>query len=236
MCTNKTLTLIILGAFIGYLCFFGFPSHLYAQLTDERKNDIQQAVDLFLKEKKKNSGSLDLFDESINKVRNLNYITLHMDTLADKGGRYDLQGDLRDLGSGDIVDVKIEISKSGNDALTVREIKIIGVKQKAAEKASPAIDQKFTNLEVVAAIAAYIEKMSKFGGTFGLVDPKTEKYRQLKLIKIDEKIRNFGILYISTVEFEDVDSKEKIFVDMTFYNKDGKLDMKSVRIIKVMKP
>ncbi|MGE0269526.1 MAG: hypothetical protein AB7S78_13840 [Candidatus Omnitrophota bacterium] len=236
MNVNKILMQTTTMVLAGILCSGGLtPRHVFAAVDEKKKKEAQEVVEQYLKEKTKISGSLDLYDGSIDKVRNLKLMGLILDSLMSVDGQYTLESDFRDLNSGDIVSLKITLAEEKRK-LSVKEAMITGVKEKAEQKDPEAANKIFTHEEALIAMKNYIEKMSKFGGTFGLFDPANEKYRQLKLIKIDEKIRNFGILYISTVDFEDVDTKEKVIVDLTVYNKEGELDIKSLRIKKIIKP
>lgn len=236
MNVNKLLRQTTMMVLTGMLCAGWLaPQNLFAAVDEKKKKDVQEVVEQYLKEKTKISGSLDLYDGNINKVRNLKLITLILETLTSADGSYTVDADFRDLNTGDIIGLKISLVEEKRK-LSVQEVVISGLKEKAEQKDPEAAKKTFTHEEALTAMKNYIEKMSKFGGTFGLFDPTNEKYRQLKLIKIDEKIRNFGILYISTIDFEDVDTKEKVIVDMTVYNKDGELDIKSLRIKKIIKP
>jgi len=232
----KVLMLVISMAVSGFMGFGILAAdNLFAAVDEKMQKKVQEAVDEYLAEKTKISGSLDLFDGSITKVRNLKFVALVMETLTGEDPNYEVNGDFRDLSTGDIIDLKISLSEEKR-TLSVKDVTIFGLKKKADQKDPEAANKKFTDEEAVTAMKNYIEKMSKFGGTFGLFDQTNEKYRQLKLLKIDEKIRNFGILYISTVDFEDTDTKEKVIVDMTVFNNEGILDIKSIRIKKIIKP
>lgn len=196
---------------------------------------VDSKVRGYLMEKTKFSGSLDIYDGELDKVRNLKLINLRRDSLAGDGPEYEIGADFRDLSTGDIMDVLIRLAEDAGD-LDVEEIMIKGVKYKKKEKDPELVNKKFSDKEVKDYIKDHIAKRSKFGGTYGVFDKDNEVYRQLNLIGLGDDVRNFGILYINTVEFEDDKTGEKISVDLTLENKDGALDVKTVRIKKIRKP
>lgn len=196
---------------------------------------VEASVQQYLGEKTKFTGSLDIYDEGIDKVRNLKLINLRRDSLTGTGPDYEIRGDFRDLKTGDIMDVNVKLAEGSGD-LEVSEIGVLSVKYKKKEKDPEASKKKFTDKEVQEFIKSHITDRSKFGGTYGVFDVENEIYRQLKLIKLADDVRNFGILYINTVEFEDDKTGDKVSVDITLQNKDGELDVKTIRIKKIRKP
>ena len=208
---------------------------LAGQASAVEFGDINDSVTSYLQEKTKFSGSLDIYDGSIDKVRNLKMINLRRDSLAGEGPGYEIGADFRDLNTGDVMDVLITLVMDAGD-LEVDEITIKSVKYKKKEKDPELVNKKFTDKEVEDFIKDHIAKLSRFGGTYGVFDKKNEVYRQLNLDKLGDDIRNFGILYINTVEFTDSKTGEKVSVDITVQSKDGALDVKTVRIKKIRKP
>ncbi|MCA9394154.1 MAG: hypothetical protein KC900_08120 [Candidatus Omnitrophica bacterium] len=198
-------------------------------------NDAEANVSAYLQEKTKFSGSLDIYDGDIDKVRNLKLINLRRDSLSGEGPDYEIGADFRDLSSGDVMDVLIRLVE-GAGGLEVGEITIEGVKYKKKEKDPELAAKKFSDKEVKDYIKEHIAKRSKFGGTYGVFDKDNEVYRQLNLVGLGDDVRNFGILYINTVEFVDDKTGEKVSVDITVQSKDGELDVKTVRIKKIRKP
>ncbi len=197
--------------------------------------DAQKSVDEYLKSKIRISGSLDLYDSKIDKVRNLRLINLNEKTFEPDDDKYRVKGDFRDINSGDILELEFHFMNEGGE-LIVDDVEIGKLKaapKKAKEKAEK---KKYTPEEAKEAMKAHIEKKSKFTGTYGLFDPKTEKLRQLELIEMDEKVRNFGVLYICTLKFKDVGTDETVVVDMTLTAKEGDLEMKTMKIKKRIKP
>ncbi len=196
---------------------------------------VDTSIRSYLQEKTKFSGSLDIYDRDTDKVRNLKLINIRRDSLSGEGPEYNIGADFRDVNSGDIMDVSIRLVEDAG-ALTVGEIAIKGVKYKKKEKDPALLNKKFTDKEVKDYIQDHIAKYSKFGGTYGLFDKDNEVYRQLKLDNLGDQVRNFGVLYINTVEFVDDKTGDRVSVDITLQNKDGELDVKTVRIKKIRKP
>lgn len=197
--------------------------------------EVDASVRAYLLEKTKFSGSLDVYDGSIDKVRNLKMINLRRDSLQGDGSQYEIGGDFRDLNSGDVMDVLITVVDDAGD-IEVEEITIKSVKYKKKEKDPALLNKKFTDKEVKDYLKDHIAKRSKFGGTYGVFDKDNEVYRQLNLTKLGDDVRNFGVLYINTVEFTDDKTSEKVSVDITLQNKEGALEVKTVRIKKIRKP
>ncbi|MBZ0165175.1 MAG: hypothetical protein K8I00_00110, partial [Candidatus Omnitrophica bacterium] len=193
---------------------------------------VEASVQQYLSEKTKFTGSLDIYDAGIDKVRNLKLINLRRDSLTGEGPDLEIRGDFRDLNSGDIMDVNVMLAEDAG-VLDVSEIAILSVKYKKKAVDPEASKKKFTDKEVQEFIKNHIADRSKFGGTYGLFDVENEVYRQLNLIKLADDVRNFGILYINAVEFEDDKTGDKVSVDITLQNKEGELDVKTVRIKKI---
>lgn len=196
--------------------------------------DVEQSVTAYLQSKTKFSGSLDVYDGDVDKVRNLKIINLRRDSLTGEGPGYEIGADFRDLNTGDVMDVLITLAEKAG-ALEVGEVAIKGVKYKKKEQDPELLNKKFTDKEVKDFINEHIAKLSKFGGTYGVFDKDNEVYRQLHLDGLGDDVRNFGILYINTVEFTDSKTGEKVSVDITVQNKEGALDVKTVRIKKIRK-
>lgn len=219
-------------AFMLSLCLgvLGVQSVVAQEFTD-----AQKTVDEYLKSKIRISGSLDLYDSNIDKVRNLRLIKLNEKSFEPDDDKFRLKGDFRDISSGDILELEFHFMNEGGE-LIVDDVEIGAVKaapKKAKEKAEK---KKYTPEEAKDAMNAYINKKARFTGTYGLFDPKTEKLRQLELIEMDEKVRNFGVLYINTMKFKDVNTNETIVADMTMTAKEGDLKMKTMKIKKRIKP
>lgn len=197
--------------------------------------DVTKTVQSYFKEKSRFTGNLDLYDAKIDKVRNLKLLQLDEKSLDASSDATKLTGEFRDVSSGDILDLEFVLKADGGEMM-VDEVIIGKVKEAAEKKNAAKADKKYTKEDAQKAMQAYVDKMSKFTGTYGLFDEKREKMRQLKMLRMDEKVRNFGILFISTIDFKDVDTNETIVTDMTVENKGGRLKVKSVKIKKVIKP
>jgi len=77
------------------------------------------------------------------------------------------------------------------------------------------------------------EQSEKKDGAFEVNDPETGKIRRLKLTRIHDRVGKTGDLYYSCADFNDLDSKETLDLDLDVESRDGKLSVKDVRIHKV---
>ena len=200
---------------------------------EEVKNMPEQAlVDAIkadISERRKASGKLDIFDGTTNKVRTLDLIEFKPDPKQD-GDMQLVQADFRDTTSGDIVTMDIKATKD-NDVYTVKEMTIASVAAPAVKE----VKKEYTEEEVKSFMQEYIDTQSQATGTFDLYDEKAQKMRNLQLVKLGEKLRRYGIIAISTVEFKDKNTGDTVMVDVNTENKEG-LSVSAMRLKSVTKP
>lgn len=96
-----------------------------------------------------------------------------------------------------------------------------------AEVKAPSAD------DIRAAMKAYVDKKSQATGAFDILDPETGKARKLKFERVHERVGKTGSYYYSCADFTDIDSGEKLDLDLDVDNKDGALNVVDVRIHKV---
>jgi len=178
-----------------------------------------EAVKAQIKEQSKASGTLDLFDDKLQKVRTLDMMDLKQD--GDK-----VTGHFRDTKSGDVVSVEVPFkdNKAGDFVIT------------GAEAPQPVKTAKkdYTDQEVQDFMKDYLTTQAQGTGSFDLFDEKNQKMRHLEFVKLQEKVRRYGIIAISTAEFKDKDTGDTILADVNTENKDG-LNVTAVRIKNVIK-
>src|SRR3989338_4066563 len=104
---------------LAVLSFLIFVTVCSAQPSPQ---DPASVVKNYLTDKTKNSGTFDIYDESIKKVRNLRVIDVPVKIEKDKDG-FTAAQIYRDINSGEIVELQFLVgNKAGN--LTVDEVKI----------------------------------------------------------------------------------------------------------------
>ena len=70
-------------------------------------------------------------------------------------------------------------------------------------------------------------------GSFQVLDPQTNKIRNLELVRVHERVGKTGNYYYSCADFKDKDSGESLDLDLDVEDKDGVLKVVDVRIHKV---
>lgn len=184
----------------------------------------------YLKEKAKYTGKIDLYDEKINKVRNLDLMDIEKNSMRENN-QYITRAKFRDFASGDIAGVKITVGVKGGKLelpnLTIENVdKII-----AADVPDPT--HQYTDQEVKDVIVKYLKQKSQFTGTFDMFDEKTQKIRKLEIGNIQEKVKKFGSRFIGRVDAVERAVDEKLELDVSVDNKEGLLEVKSVKIYSV---
>lgn len=212
------------------LSFFFFNSIIAVKAQDFSQETVMNFIKDYLKEKAKYTGHVDLYDEKINKVRNLDLLSMDKEA-KEENNQYAVHGKFRDVSSGDVASLKILVKK--NDAkLEMGTLEVESVeKSEGVNAVDPA--RQITDAEVKDIIQKYFEQKSKFTGTFDMFDDKTQKMRNLKIGVLQENIRRFGTRYIGRADAEDGVSQEKLELDISVDNKDGVLDVKNVKIFSV---
>ncbi len=174
------------------------------------------AVKAEIKERSKTSGSLDIFDSKTEKVR-----TLDMMSLSDAGSGK-VTGEFRDTKTGDVVTVETMVTDGKVGDFTIVK----------AEPPKPVQQAKkdYTDQEIQDFMKEYIDTQSAGTGVYLLFDEKKKDMRKLEFVKLQEKVRRFGIIGISTAEFKEKDTGNTLLVDLNVENKKNGLEMTGVRI------
>ena len=193
-------------------------------VVDASQAKILDAVKAAIKDRSKTTGSLDIYDGKAEKVRNLDLMDLQP-TIGKDGDDQVVIGDFRDMKSGDVVTVEIKVAET-NGAYDIKDTVITGAKAPEAAKEEK---KDFTDAEIQSFMNEYVSTQAQTTGTFDLYDEKLAKMRNLELVKIDDKVRHYGIIGISTAEFKDKNSGDTVMVDVTTENKGG-LSVTAMRI------
>ena len=188
---------------------------------------IVDVIKANIKERSKASGKLDLYDGKTNKVRTLDLIELKAGLTKD-GDLNVVKGDFRDTTTGDVVSLDIKLTA---DNSSVKDMVIASVAAPTAKE----VKKNYTDEETNKFMQEYIDTQSQATGTFDLYDEKTQKMRNLQFVKLDEKLRRYGIIAIATAEFKDKNTGDKVMVDVNTENKDG-LSVTAMRLKGVSKP
>ena len=184
-----------------------------------------------LKKMTKTSGTFDLYDADANKVRNLRMLEILPDVRKEGSSAY-VPVRFRDVASGDIVMVEVRVTMVSEGRYDSKW----SIKSVEKIKNDESKKEHYEDAEIQQVMKDYIEKQTKFTGQLMLFDATIENMRKLELVELRSEVRRFGILSISTAEFKDVGSQEKLSVDIHVKNKDGKLEVDSLKIKKVSKP
>jgi hypothetical protein len=187
----------------------------------EAGGPLVDAVKAEIKNKSKTSGTLDIFDNKTQKVRTLDVIGLK-ETAKDT-----VTGDFRDTKTGDVVTVEVKVAdnKVGDFNITKAE----------PPKPVQTAKKDYTDQELQDFMKEYISTQAAGTGTFQLFDEKTQKMRKMEFIKLQEKVRRYGIIGISTAEFKEKDTGDTILADMNVENKKEGLEVTAVRIKSIIK-
>ena len=203
-----------------------------AEIDDTLKGRILSVVEDILAQKKIQSGTLDLYDEEIKKVRNLRRMKKN-DRIAEKEDAYFLVYDYRDIHAGDIVKVEFKVVDE-EGSLAVENIRIMDVLKLANDQ--PQEDKEYSDAEIQDFMREYIGKQTKFtDGKLMLFDEGSQKLRSLEFKEIDEAVRRMGIFYNSTAKFTDADTGEVLAIDIAVEKRKGKLKIQALRIRDVKK-
>jgi len=205
----------------------------YAHAVEiENSNQIKTAVREALQKKTIQSGTLDIYDKDSDRVRNLRKIKMHEDVVGEEG-KYLVLGDYRDISTGDIVVVEIEVVQEETDFI-IEDIRIKDV-QKLNER-EPQEDKEYTDEEIQAFMQEFVKKQTQFtDGIVMLFDKDNEKMRHLKLTELKKEVRRMGVFYSSSSQFVDADTGDIVSVDIAVEKKKGKLKIQALRIRDVRK-
>jgi hypothetical protein len=195
---------------------------------------LQAAIQAYLKEKTLSSGTLDIYDDTLNAVRNLRTIEPKKGFEKD-GENYVGLIDYRDISTGAIVTVAFTVKNTGSGFIVEGlEIKNVAELSKSQEEADE--NKTYSDAEVQEFMRNYVEKQSKFTDYIFLFDEERNTMRKLKLVKLKDEVRRMGIMSVSTGEFKDTISGEMLTIDMSVMNKKGKLRIQNLLIRKVYNP
>lgn len=198
----------------------------------ESKEELDPAVADVIKaevtKRKKASGKLDLYDVQANKVRTLDLINLRPEVKKD-GDLSVVTGDFRDTSSGDVVALDIKLTGDAG-SYAVKEMTIASVTAAPVQE----IKAEYTDDEVKTFMKEYVDTQAQATGSFDLYDEKAKNMRSLELVKVDDKLRRYGIIAIATAEFKDKKTGDTVFVDINTENKEG-LSVTAMRLKSVKK-
>lgn len=198
----------------------------------ESKEELDPAVADVIKaevtKRKKASGKLDLYDVQANKVRTLDLINLRPEVKKD-GDLSVVTGDFRDTSSGDVVALDIKLTGDAG-SYAVKEMTIASVTAAPVQE----IKAEYTDDEVKTFMKEYVDTQAQATGSFDLYDEKAKNMRSLELVKVDDKLRRYGIIAIATAEFKDKKTGDSVFVDINTENKEG-LSVTAMRLKSVKK-
>src|SRR3989338_8075431 len=156
-----------------------------ADIDDAKKGRILSVIEDTLNQKTIQSGTLDLYDESGKKVRNLRLIEKN-ETISEGQGAYLLVFDYRDIRAGDIVKVEFKVIKDGED-LSVAGIRIKDVQN--LQNKELAEEKEYTGEEIQAFMREYIQKQTQFtDGKLMMFDEENQKMRNLELKELQSEV------------------------------------------------
>jgi hypothetical protein len=230
---TKILTIgLLVGFFMGGLGTVTRAEEPVAQVKQVSSADILKVIREDIKNRSIKSGTLDVYDETINKVRNLRTMKFP-ETVTDKDGMSTATIEYRDIKSGDLVTMEA-IVDGKKTPLAVKELKIQQVKKLKEEKAG-AEKKEFSDADIQAFMKDYLDQQVKFTGSLMLFDEERNKMRTLKLVKLDTVVKRLGIFFISRAEFKDEENGDTLDVDVSVENKEGELAVQALRIRDVCK-
>jgi hypothetical protein len=179
-----------------------------------------EAVKSEIQNRKMTSGTLDIYDSKTDKVR-----TLDLMDLKEEGDK--VTGHFRDTKTGDVVSVQVKVTdgKVGDFEITGSE----------PAQALQEVKKDYSDQELKDFMKDYITTQSAGTGVFQLFDEKTQKMRQLEFVKLQDKVRRYGIIGITTAEFKEKDTGNTILTDVNVENGKEGLNVTAVRIKNVIK-
>ncbi|MBL8013436.1 MAG: hypothetical protein JNN05_06260 [Candidatus Omnitrophica bacterium] len=189
---------------------------------------ITEAVKAEISERRKASGKLDIFDAKENKVRTLDLIEFKSGVQQVEDNEV-IQATFRDTSSGDIVTIDIKLTKD-DSGYKVKDMTIGEVSQAPKQEAK----SEYSDEEVLKFMKDYIDVQAQATGTFDLYDEKKQKMRNLQFVNLDQKVRRYGVITISTAEFTDKNTGETVMVDVNAENRNG-LSITAMRLKSIKK-
>ncbi|MCK5579732.1 MAG: hypothetical protein KAJ18_00505 [Candidatus Omnitrophica bacterium] len=189
---------------------------------------VEEVVKASLKKRTKNTGTLDIYDEKIDAVRNLRMIKFP-EVIQKEEGSYIAAIDYRDINSGAIVTVAVTVEvKDG--VLDVVNLEMDQIKELAKQHEEAGEKKEYTDHDVQDFMKTYLKQQTKFTGSLMLFDEDNNKLRKLELVELKQEVRRLGTLNISRAEFKDIESGEVLGVDVSVLDKKGSLEIQALRI------
>ena len=205
---------------------------LSAAMDNASYGKIISTVEAEVKAKTLQSGTLDLYDEDINKVRNLRMTKAYKE-VTQRGDRYYVLFDCRDVQMGDIVQIEGQVfgedSSYEVEKFNIKNVQALVNDQTQANK-------EFTDEEIQAAMRQYFDQQRQFtDGKVMLFDQTNNQMRYLELRELNPEVRRMGIFYNSRAKFVDVNTGDILAVDIAVENKKGRLNVQALRIRDIFK-
>lgn len=198
-----------------------------ASCAAEQKSGLLESVKNELKKKTARSGTLDIYDDDTEKVRNLRVINVE-EKISEQDGKYFVLADYRDINTGDIVRVEIDVVSAG-ERTVLEDIRIQDVRTMGQDESLEA--KEYTDQEIQAFMMEHLQKQGQFNeGKIMLFDKDSGQMRNLELKTLDPEVRRMGIFYSSSAQFADVAAGEILDIDMSVENKKGTLNVQALRI------
>ena len=199
--------------------------HGFADGPDVKEKSILDSVVKNIRQKIKFSGTLDLYDDTLKKVRNV-MIPENAVSILKQGEGFQATIDGRDTHSGARVTVEGAVVNQ-EDNWEMKDYRITRVQEVSS---SGAAKKEYSDTEIREFAQKYLVDQSKFSGSLTLYDEDNKKLRKLKFLNFNEGVKRFGSLLIIRGNFNDVDSNESLSIDVTVNSQDGNLGVQSLLI------
>ncbi|MCA9401074.1 MAG: hypothetical protein KC713_05570 [Candidatus Omnitrophica bacterium] len=196
-------------------------------LKDVDFTAIKNVAMNYIKEKSMISGSIDLYDQTINAVRNFDFLKLS-DDISYENDMIKVPGEFRDKATGDLATLALMINK-GDDGLKVENIQILDITESQTPQ-EDTTEKEYSDEDIRNFVQEHINKLSKFMGYFNLYDEDKDRLRNLVPGELSAEVRKFGALGIVSLSAEDQESGESLVIDITTRKESGVLTIDSMRI------
>ena len=215
------------GLFLTAGVALGWAEETVGQVSKPVVADVLKVIQENVKSQSIKSGTLDIYDEKINKVRNLRTMKFP-ETASENEGVFIAAIEYRDINSGDIVTVEATVDGKVTP-LVVKDFKMVKI-EKLKDRKEGEVKKEFPDEEIQAFMKSSIDQQVKFTGNLQLFDEERNKMRSLELVKLDTVVKRMGIFYTSRAEFKDVENGDLLGVDVSVEYKDGELTLQALRI------
>jgi len=186
---------------------------------------IKEEIRDIIKDRALVSGTLDLYDQGVNRVRNLRFIEFIADIETSQESPY-IPVKCRDIHSGEIVTIHAYV----NDVDGQWQFENFQIADVMEPKVKIDVTKEYSDDDIRHVIKAYIENQTKFIGHMLVFDQDKGSLRKLEFIDFKGELRKYGVLSISSTNFKDIESEEYLNVDITVKNNDGVLSIDSLKI------